>query len=55
MAADHPEAFNDITIGDNFGESKRKLGFVAQKGWDPVTGIGTPNMGRLVELVKNGA
>jgi len=50
MASQHPEAFNDVTKGDNFGASKKKLGFVSQKGWDPVTGLGTPNMGILVEL-----
>mmetsp|Transcript_7266 Transcript_7266/g.7976 ORF Transcript_7266/g.7976 Transcript_7266/m.7976 type:complete len:554 (+) Transcript_7266:29-1690(+) len=41
-AAAHSDAFNDITIGNNpsgcCGE-----GFYCQEGWDPVTGLGTPN------------
>jgi len=48
VAAQHPEAFNDVTKGNNFG--KHKTGFVAQPGWEPVCGLGTPNMKVLVEL-----
>lgn len=33
-----PEVFNDITIGSNPGCNS--TGFVAAKGWDPVTGLG---------------
>ncbi|KAL6894896.1 peptidase S8/S53 domain-containing protein [Trichoderma evansii] len=36
----HPEAFTDITDGNNFGCGT--LGFPASKGWDPVTGLGSP-------------
>ncbi|KAF8204660.1 tripeptidyl peptidase A [Pholiota molesta] len=42
-------ALNDITIGHNSGCGT--LGFNATKGWDPVTGFGTPNFGKLKELV----
>ncbi|EKM51045.1 uncharacterized protein PHACADRAFT_151536 [Phanerochaete carnosa HHB-10118-sp] len=38
-------AFNDITNGTNPGCGT--VGFAAQPGWDPVTGLGTPN---FVEL-----
>ncbi|KAJ4463898.1 subtilisin-like protein [Lentinula lateritia] len=37
----HPEAFNDITDGSNPGCGT--TGFPALKGWDPVTGVGSPN------------
>ena len=37
----HPSAFNDVTSGINdMGTGK---GFSAGKGWDPATGLGTPN------------
>ncbi|KAI0876507.1 peptidase S8/S53 domain-containing protein [Hypoxylon argillaceum] len=44
----HPEVFNDITSGDNRG--CRTTGFPAMEGWDPVTGLGTPNYPKLLEL-----
>ncbi|KAJ6606104.1 subtilisin-like protein [Mycena vulgaris] len=37
----NPGAFNDITTGSNPGCST--TGFPAKAGWDPVTGLGTPN------------
>jgi tripeptidyl-peptidase-1 len=40
-------AFNDITSGDNPGCGTH--GFKAVRGWDPVTGLGTPNLERLVD------
>ncbi|TDL29664.1 tripeptidyl peptidase A [Rickenella mellea] len=39
----------DITVGSNPGCGTP--GFNATKGWDPVTGLGTPNFGKLKELV----
>ncbi|GIC88032.1 S53 family peptidase [Aspergillus udagawae] len=44
----HPEVFNDITQGSNPGCGTQ--GFSAAKGWDPVTGLGTPNYPALLEL-----
>ncbi|KAL7934123.1 peptidase S8/S53 domain-containing protein [Trichoderma chlorosporum] len=44
----HPEAFNDITVGNNPGCNTK--GFSAVKGWDPVTGLGTPNYSKLKEV-----
>jgi tripeptidyl-peptidase-1 len=41
--------FNDITIGNNHGCGT--TGFNASVGWDPVTGLGTPNFGKLKEIV----
>ena len=37
----HPEILHDITVGNNSGCGT--AGFYASKGWDPVTGLGTPN------------
>ena len=42
-------AWNDITTGNNPGCGTP--GFNATKGWDPVTGVGTPNFGKLKEIV----
>ncbi|KAK4547340.1 hypothetical protein LTR36_000996 [Oleoguttula mirabilis] len=44
----HPEILNDITNGTNPGCGT--LGFSAVKGWDPVTGLGTPNYPKMLEL-----
>jgi tripeptidyl-peptidase-1 len=44
----HPEAFNDITVGQNPGCGTN--GFNATRGWDPVTGLGTPNYPKLREV-----
>ena len=41
-------AFNDITTGSNPGCNTE--GFYAEPGWDPVTGVGTPDFTKLVEL-----
>jgi tripeptidyl-peptidase I len=41
--------FNDITTGNNPGCGTP--GFNATKGWDPVTGVGTPNFGKLKSIL----
>ncbi|KAI0339424.1 subtilisin-like protein [Trametopsis cervina] len=41
--------FNDITSGTNPG--CRTNGFSAGTGWDPVTGLGTPDFGKLQSLI----
>ncbi|EFX05394.1 alkaline serine protease [Grosmannia clavigera kw1407] len=45
----HPEVFNDITVGSNPGCGTE--GFPAAKGWDPVTGLGSPNYPKLLKLL----
>jgi tripeptidyl-peptidase-1 len=45
---EHPEVFHDITQGHNPGCGTD--GFEAVEGWDPVTGLGTPNYPKLLEL-----
>lgn len=42
-------ALNDITTGSNPGCSTN--GFPAKAGWDPVTGLGTPNFAKLKAAV----
>ncbi|APA09411.1 hypothetical protein sscle_05g041810 [Sclerotinia sclerotiorum 1980 UF-70] len=44
----HPSVLNDITSGGNQGCGT--AGFTAVKGWDPVTGLGTPNYPNLLKL-----
>ncbi|KAJ3555486.1 hypothetical protein NM688_g2552 [Phlebia brevispora] len=41
--------FNDITSGSNPGCNTN--GFSAGPGWDPVTGLGTPDFGKLQALI----
>ena len=44
----NPNAMNDITNGTNHGCGTD--GFKAVKGWDPVTGLGTPNYPKLLDV-----
>ncbi|KAF7187867.1 Aorsin, partial [Pseudocercospora fuligena] len=46
---EHPEVFNDITEGSNPGCGT--AGFEAAKGWDPVSGLGSPNFSQLRSLL----
>merc|ERR1711998_189864 len=45
------DAFTDVTKGDNAigrGEFKLQYGWNCTKGWDPVTGVGTPIFSKLL-------
>ncbi|KAJ7058551.1 subtilisin-like protein [Mycena amicta] len=46
----NPSAFNDITIGHNSGFScdADTVAFDAAEGWDPLSGLGTPDYQRLL-------
>lgn len=44
----NPSAMHDITVGSNPGCGTN--GFSASKGWDPVTGLGTPNYPALLKV-----
>ncbi|KAH7017961.1 putative Tripeptidyl-peptidase sed1 [Microdochium trichocladiopsis] len=44
----HPEVFTDITEGSNPG--CKSGGFPAAKGWDPVTGLGSPKYDQLLKV-----
>ena len=58
MAADEPSAFHDITVGDNkcteYGCYATCEGYQTAAGWDPVTGLGTPNFEKMLAYVKAG-
>lgn len=44
------DAFHDITSGNNsFGGI---IGYTAGPGWDPVTGLGSPNVANLIRLLS---
>jgi tripeptidyl-peptidase I len=43
-----PDAFYDITIGNNPGCGTG--GFNATPGWDPLTGLGSPNYNKLKQI-----
>ncbi|KAH7141452.1 peptidase S8/S53 domain-containing protein [Dactylonectria estremocensis] len=45
----HPEIFTDITDGHNPGCGTK--GFQATKGWDPVSGLGSPKFPKLRDLL----
>ncbi|KAH8883712.1 subtilisin-like protein [Thozetella sp. PMI_491] len=53
----HPEAFNDITVGENLGcsspDGTSAWGFPAAKGWDPVSGLGSPNFPVLEKVLTS--
>ena len=40
--------FRDITQGDNTNRSANVQGYPATTGWDPVTGLGSPNAEKLI-------
>ena len=46
-------AYNDVTNGTNPACSTQ--GFNAAPGWDPVTGLGTPNFAKLRDTVAQAA
>jgi len=51
-------AFNDVTEGSNrCGRYKAPCcgGYSAGKGWDPVTGLGSPNFGKLLQALSGGS
>lgn len=52
--ASDPTIFNDITTGNNKCTESccAKVGYEATTGWDPVTGLGTPNFAKLLAFVK---
>jgi len=47
----NPTMFNDITSGSNPGCGTN--GFTAAVGWDPVTGLGTPNYTAMAAVIKS--
>lgn len=56
VQAECPTCFQDITTGDNKctedGCSASCTGYYCAKGWDPVTGLGTPNYKAMVAYIN---
>jgi subtilase family serine protease len=44
-------AFRDVTNGTNSWDVSGVPGYLAGRGWDPVTGLGTPDITRLLQLL----
>jgi tripeptidyl-peptidase-1 len=55
MYSDDPTTFNDVTSGDNRCSINNccQYGYGAIKGWDAVTGFGTPNFIRMKKYISN--
>ena len=57
MWADNPAAFTDVVSGDNIctegGCASSCTGYRAAPGWDPVTGLGTPNFPTMVAYIED--
>lgn len=47
----NPEVFNDIVVGSN--PNCNSTGFLAAKGWDPVSGLGSPKFPKLLGLLMS--
>jgi len=52
ISVDNPTAFNDITTGPKNADGNC-AGFSPAKGWDPVTGLGSPNFQVLARVINN--
>jgi subtilase family serine protease len=52
-SSDYGTAFHDITSGDNVLITTGIPGFHTLKGWDPVTGWGSPIAARLLSLLPS--
>merc|ERR1711920_283222 len=48
----NPDAFNDITKGNNAVGENAGNGWKCTEGWDAATGLGTPNFSKLQAVVK---
>jgi subtilase family serine protease len=53
MSKSYGAAFHDVTTGDNTVSTPKSTvtGYQASRGWDPVTGWGSPNAQLLVPLL----
>jgi len=52
-----PTTFQDVISGDNIctedGCAPTCVGFTCTKGWDPVTGLGTPNYAQMLKYINS--
>merc|ERR1712190_295150 len=49
----NPDAFNDITKGDNAVGENAGNGWKCTEGWDAATGLGTPNFSKQAVVKKS--
>ena len=49
--ASYHDAFHDITTGNNSWDVSLFTGYQAGPGWDPASGLGSPNVARLIRLL----
>ena len=49
--SDYHSAFHDITTGNNSWDVSLFTGYQARSGWDPASGLGSPNVARLISLL----
>ena len=48
-------AFHDVTSGNNVWDGDGNIpGYSAGPGWDPTTGLGSPNAANLINLLSQG-
>ena len=54
MASEQPNTFNDITSGDNKCNRQWccEWGYEATTGWDPVSGLGSPNFANIQQYLR---
>ena len=56
MWEDDPTIFTDVTRGNNWCTEamccSSEFGYEAIEGWDPASGLGTPNFGRMVDWLE---
>jgi subtilase family serine protease len=48
LGSTYSQDFHDITVGNNSVTSVGVQGYSAVSGWDPITGLGTPNADKLI-------
>jgi subtilase family serine protease len=46
-------AFHDITVGNNSWDTSGITGYSAGPGWDPASGLGSPNAANLIRLLTS--
>ena len=61
MSLEDSSIFNDVVEGNNYcteynccptrKDKGSDFGYIATKGWDPVTGLGTPNVDKMIEFL----
>lgn len=44
-------AFHDVTVGNNSWDVSGITGYSATRGWDPASGLGSPNVAHLISLL----